>query len=128
MVPEPPRGGAAAPSGLRGGGGHGGAGGAAAGLGRFLPRLGPLRPARLQGHLEMEQPRGQQPALLPDQLPDGGRRRRRHRGVGARAGTGGRGWGERGVAEPRDSPHGLGEALGLIWVCDLFFLTLSGAV
>lgn len=29
----------------------------------------------------MEQPRGQQPALLPDQLPDGGRRRRRHRGI-----------------------------------------------
>lgn len=29
----------------------------------------------------MEQPGGQQPALLPDQLPDGGRRRRLHRGV-----------------------------------------------
>lgn len=32
----------------------------------------------------MEQPRGQQPALLPDQLPDGGRRARLHRGVSAR--------------------------------------------
>lgn len=95
----------------------------------------------------MEQPRGQQPALLPDQLPDGGRRRRRHRGVGARAGTGDRGSGigdggsrigdlgpGSGVAEPRGSPPGLGEAAALIWVCllarvcDLFFLTLPVAV
>lgn len=44
----------------------------------------------------MEQPRGQQPALLPDQLPDGGRRARLHRGVSGglavrpgRAGAGG---------------------------------------
>lgn len=29
----------------------------------------------------MEQPGGQQPALLSDQLPDGGRRRRRHRWI-----------------------------------------------
>lgn len=33
----------------------------------------------------MEQPSGQQPALLPDQLPDGGCRRRLHCGVSVRA-------------------------------------------
>lgn len=42
-------------------------------------------------------------------------------GRGPGVGDGGSG----GVAEPRDSPHGLSEALGLIWVCDLFFFNSS---
>lgn len=41
-------------------------------LGRFLPWLWPLRPTGLQGHFQMEQSRGEQPALLSDQLPGGG--------------------------------------------------------
>lgn len=115
---EPPRGGAAAFLGLRGGGGgsHGGAGGTAAGLGRFLPRLGPIRPARLQGHLEMEQQGGQQPALLPDQLPDGGRCRCLHRGVSAWAGLQlgrGLGWRAPGDGALGVAPVPVGTALRL---------------
>lgn len=114
-VPRSPR-----PARRRGGGSsHGGAGGSVALLGGLLPRLRSLRPARLQGHLEMEQPGGQQPALLSDQLPDGGRRRRRHRGVSARGGGGEErrwGCGMRGATAPvgSDIPKRRA-ALGLGW-------------
>lgn len=59
----------------------------------------------------MEQPRGQQPALLPDQLPDGGRRARLHRGVSARprgaaAGPGlAVGWPRSGALRPGSVPR-----------------------
>lgn len=55
----------------------------------------------------MEQPRGQQPALLPDQLPDGGRRARLHRGVSARPRCGRQGRGCcRGGPAPRAGATG----------------------
>lgn len=59
----------------------------------------------------MEQPSGQQPALLPDQLSDGGRRRRRHRGVSGLEAVGLRDEGQHGSDIPKRTA-----ALTVCWV------------